>query len=859
MRLFVRVWPAILATVAGGILVPRPSLADLADAPNDFGIVLADPRVDPPPVLARNPVEANATFDRRATRLLKYAGCRPELANPVGSDFLGVFNSAFSTNLETWGFDALAKLAYTGTCGPEAFPGTQAAADRYRAVDEALSQLTIPPGLVEGSSVSLSASGVAFDRNGDLDTGLKELIPILYLFADRIPQSFTHVLDLLQSNAGGPAPLNGAPPYFSFAVDLATGTAVPNGLPPPALGEGGGISLFVPETENHSLLELSNQYLTNQLVNRVAQATQVDNSVVHQAIMGQLTGILETDFFEYNAKPYQHYALYAIENLAQFADDSDVQAMAHTILDYSAAKFAVSSSLLRRAAPYRRLGSHDGNFLTGTQADEQACRFFLYSGELEALATTQNGHRVYAAQSFCDSAVRQVIDTYRVPDVILDLAFTPDLPYIQRFSGGANYYANLYAGVPGGTPVRGTTEIYDNELTFFIAGGGLPEPNGLPILVTGIDVDLGPGFVSSFDPSVPATIGYPVSDEDVGISLPILLMPDDRRDPSQPDDAPIVDRRDFVRIEGTGHQGANLCVAPGFACGKNPTMPAAVTTSNCTPEQPWQFADLPSAPVHTYVAMLCEPAYLVPLNAPQVAPGEQPLLAPYTLGLFEAEPANRFDGFDDFQRQVRANNPKGAALIEEHDGFPTAAQMGEFSYPQPPCAAGANTAQPCYVVTGWSGRYTKTDGTRLDFIIPIEETPNTFANPSPFGSYPVTSPDIALPPTDPTSWDLAEGPVRANHEGVVTVVDPRDGRACVMSMTDPTNPERSGCEATCTPRCSNGFPCVSDDQCSSRACAHGSCVPSRCAPDCRPGAECGSNLDCASEVCVDGRCRTGAP
>jgi hypothetical protein len=844
-----------LGIVSVALLSSRSAHADPPDAPNDFGILLADPTVDPPPVLAHNARQANATFDRRATRFLRFAACRAEPASPMPGDFQGALNSDFSTNLEAWGLDALAKLAYTGECGSDAAPGTQTAAGRFAAVDGVLAGLTIAPGLVEGTSVSQVTSGIDLERRGDLDTGLKELIPVLYLYGARIPRSFQHVLGLVAAAAGGPAPLTGVPPYIAFQINPLTGVATAAGQPPPPISAAAGVSLFVPETENHTLLELSNQYLINQLVNRTASATLVDNSFVHDAVLAVLTGIVSTDFFEYGSKPYQHFALYAVENLADFAGDADVQGAAHAVLDYAAAKFASSSSLLRRAAPYRRRGSKDGNFLMGTQADEQLCRYYLYSGELEAAVTVEDGHRVFAAHSFCASAVREAVGSYRVPDVILDMAFTPNLPYVQTFSGGSSYYAGLYAPIPGTTPVRGTTEIYDNELTFLIAGGGLPQPNGLPLVLTGIDADLGPGIVSTFVPAIQSTIGFAVDDEDVGISLPILLVPDDRRDRSQPDDAPIVDRRELVRIEGTGHHGANLCVAPGFACGKNPTMPGAATAA-CSADNPWQFADLDSSPVHTYVAMLCAPAYVVSLTAPSVAPGEQPMLAPYTIGLFEAAPASRFHGFDDFQRKVRSNNPLGAGLLVEHNGTPTPQQLAAFSFPQPPCPTSPGAAQSCYVVTGWSGRYTKTDGTRFDFEIPVEEAALDFANPSPFGDYPVTSPDIALPPTDPATWDLADGPVQATRTGTFRVTDPRDDRTCTVSITDPAHPVRTGCEVSCQ-RCSDGFPCSRDRDCGSRVCHDGACRAPACSPACGAGASCGSDMDCASQRCEAGRCRGG--
>jgi hypothetical protein len=278
----------------------------------------------------------------------------------------------------------------------------------------------------------------------------------------------------------------------------------------------------------------------------------------------------------------------------------------------------------------------------------------------------------------------------------------------------------------------------------------------------------------------------------------------------------------------------------------------------CSADQPWQFAVLDSRPVHTYVAMLCVPAYVVSLTAPSVAPGEQPMLAPYTIGLFEAEPSSRFRSFADFQRIVMAQNPGGAGLIVEHNAFPDAQQLAAFSFPSPPCPTSSSASTPCYVVTGWSGRYTKTDGTRFDFQIPIEVAALDFANPSPFGDYPVTSPDVPLPPTDPTTWALATGPVTAGP-GVLSVVNPRNDRTCTISFADPAHPVRTGCDVHCGPRCSDGFPCDRDRDCASNVCDEGVCRPSRCAPNCDVGATCGSDLDCASQLCVHGACRGPRP
>jgi len=455
--------------ICGALLTLVTTLrADGPEQPNDRAILLAD-IFDPPPILPNNALDAVETFDRRASKILRYAACRPEEPN---NGYIGVFNTNFGWNpgatggtgffgLESWGRDALAKLAYTGDCP------TTTAADRYRKVDAALSQISIPSDLQLGTTVDrTSYAGFTFERHGELDTGLKELIPIVYMYKEKIPVSYGHLLTVLTQAVARNGPIIGSPPVFIMDI-----------------GDIGHATL--PETENHTLLELSEQYLVNQLFNRESANTcsnlqpgktapiclvvAFDNSQVHDYLMRLLRGILTSDFFEYNSKPYQHYALYAMENLADFAADADVATAAQMVLDFTAAKFAISSSLVRRSSPYRRRGSHDGNLFTGSEADEQLCRFYLFSGQLQAIYKND----AYSAGSGCISAVRDAVGTYHIPYAILEIAITKSVPYFQTISGGPSYYGSMFGhDANGGAPVPGPTEVYDNEESFLIAAGG---------------------------------------------------------------------------------------------------------------------------------------------------------------------------------------------------------------------------------------------------------------------------------------------------------------------------------------------------------------------------------------------------
>ena len=688
---------------------------DPSEAPNDFAILLTTISEGIP----RNAAEASRTFDWRASRILPFAACFSEPALAASDpSYRGVFNSRFSDTLEAWGRDALAKLAYQGDCPNSILPnGTGGnAAQRYHAVDVALSQLQIDLGLQLGTDDHDSVAGIKINRRGDLDTGFKEFIPILYLYQDRIPLSYSHLRDTLARYVAGARPRLDTPPTWHQQLNIG--------------GIDAGLA-DIPETENHSLLELSEQYLINQLVNRDGSA-RWDNSQVHDRLMGMLKGILTSDFHEYNAKPYQHFSLYAVENLTDFAGDDDVAAAAKMVLDFAAAKFAVSSNLLRRNSPYRRRGSHEGHLFTGTYADEQVCRFYLYTGQVQALFSQEG----YAASWGCISAVREIIGTYRPPYAIVDRAINSGTPYLQTFNGDLNYYANLF-----GSSIGGAVEVYDNERSFLIAAGGVPNGSGLPLRLNGLsatarDALVQLGFLNAND-----TVFSP-SDEDVGISLATVLIPYDV--PRAPSDVgvvhPVVDRAQLVRIDGTGHKDFNLCVARSFACGKNPVMPGQPAIDG------WQFTTLPSVPKRTFVAML-----------------SMTTQDGYRVGLFEAQPEDGFLDFADFQAKVRANNPHGTAIFQQE-------QTHNCNF------------------KSWTGEYKRADGAILKFTIRPDENACKAAG---YHQYPITSPNTALPDPNIARWKLASGPMDADKSGVITIVGSLNGSRCHLNITDIHHPQRS--------------------------------------------------------------------
>src|SRR4029077_20728298 len=108
----------------------------------------------------------------------------------------------------------------------------------------------------------------------------------------------------------------------------------------------------------------SSRYLTNQLLLReLKDSGQYDSAFDNGAngmtdwLLSLLQDFLKSDFDEYNSRPYQGFSVMALENLYDFSEDVRVKEAAHLVLDYLSAKFAISSSGLRRSLPFRRLES----------------------------------------------------------------------------------------------------------------------------------------------------------------------------------------------------------------------------------------------------------------------------------------------------------------------------------------------------------------------------------------------------------------------------------------------------------------------------------------------------------------------
>jgi hypothetical protein len=440
--------------------------------------------------------------------------------------------------------------------------------------------------------------GVSCHTSGDYDMTIRGLIPIMYRYDQFLdpnrstspynPNStYNHVLDALLSERGGANNIR--------AHARICGLAVP----------------FVHETENHMLMTETSRYLTNQLLrNRAATYSMgpypgpADNpdwdnnkNGMKKWLLEELQHFLRADFHEYNARPYERLSVMALQNLRDYALDPEVRLAACNVLDYLAAKYAVSSNELRRAAPFHRRDER-GIYtpLYGNYSDEETWRFLFQIGNTDTLLRTRYGHIDPGA---IGTMVVSATSTYSVPDVIADLIVDRAniQPYFQRFH---------HEGV----------EIYAGGPQYLLSAGGI---------------------YNSF---------YLIPEK--SSPLPTTLMPT----------VDGADRMEFIRIDGNPNapDRINTCLAPGFACGLNPVIPADIPTACLSTSGLWTFVNFASASgpcdrnYGLFVAM-----YRVDCTTDackDAAGGAK------TFGFFEVTDTRKpHDSFGAFKAMVLANNP----------------------------------------------------------------------------------------------------------------------------------------------------------------------------------------------------------
>lgn len=342
--------------------------------------------------------------------------------------------------------------------------------------------------------------------------------------------------------------------------------------------------LRVPETENHlmqinSAKFLINQVMLDELANEDARHLPSDQSSVRDWLLDKMQQMLQRDFIEYNAIPYQRYTLGAIMNLADFSKNTAVRDGAKLVLEYYLAKYAVGSSELRRYSPFRRRAEvlqcydqdascDDGNpartvFDLGGGANHAVGIMQFYAGPSRALpakdqdrlvTTNSTGEMLFAATS-----------NYRPQPLTMALTLDKSKAFVERIrlrDGGA--------------------EVISSGPAATITGGGVITDHANSPYFVGITL---PGAVANIAPD---------GESDKGAAWPIVIM-----NPGPTADNMYLLR--FIRINGVrthvvGQGSAysydhNLCIWQGFACGLDLAIPPELAACMAPDSTGWFFLD----------------------------------------------------------------------------------------------------------------------------------------------------------------------------------------------------------------------------------------------------------------------------
>jgi hypothetical protein len=475
-----------------------------------------------------DPIHVNDELRIRALQVAEYVACRKVLGD--------VFRDE-----EAFMEGAIAKLfLYSANLGACVKPDNPVRPLQFR--EEVNSALRFQQ--VKSNSGSSSTNSLC-PRTGEYDVALTGYIKILYQFGSLLDNDVrNHIVNDLLNKRG--AFDEGDLEYCSNPLGA------------------------IPETENHINQIESARYLTNQLLYAASGNSAYDNEAngMNNWMLAHLRQFLVKDFVEYNSKPYQTYTDNSIQNLFDFAKDRRVKMAAHLVLDYIAAKYAVSSNSLRRNAPYRRRPSQYSPLLLDAKADAQNARFTLLTGMtgINRQAPVEN----QLSRGYSEDINMLAGSSYKVPAAVLDLLMTPQ---------HRNFYQRIH---------HDGVEIYASRPDYLITAGGYWM--GSPYTF------LGKGEA-----------------DDEGVTVSTTLMPTDD----------VVKVDDMIRFAGWGGEGLinesndadaksarnriETCVAPDFACGLNPIVPDHYklisgcfvqldsACANQSSSGPWTFIDYASS------------------------------------------------------------------------------------------------------------------------------------------------------------------------------------------------------------------------------------------------------------------------
>lgn len=413
----------------------------------------------------------------------------------------------------------------------------------------------------------------------------------------------------------------------------------------------------IPESENHLLMIESSRYLTNQfmLEHYLQQHPNKAKAVAEQKevedwLLEKMRRIVQYDFEEYNARPYQRYSLNSILNLYDFATHPKMREAAKAVLEMADAKFAAGSNRGRRFSPLQRLAECDGTGENEKQEarklynlaacnDHQISRFMALTGQVQLLPLVIGQqdvrigkHELPAGNS---DLVNTMTSTYRLRPEILEMAvgkkgeWSETTQKLEEVLRESTLQIVHHQGV----------EVYYSTPSFLLSAGGIQTPAKNTVLgVFSNALDKGIAMESVFIP----TAG--------GLTLD-----------------------DLIRFKGTGIQdnrSPNTCVHRNVMCGVNLEIPKHIYTDACKEEVGnWIFINSASCEVHEMKKESKTPQFFLAAwrqPCPQFFMCDDLSLREGNVGLIEVIEAPREgtalirDGqFAVFKSRVMANNNPG--------------------------------------------------------------------------------------------------------------------------------------------------------------------------------------------------------
>lgn len=296
----------------------------------------------------------------------------------------------------------------------------------------------------------------------------------------------------------------------------------------PASDPTGSVSLRIGESENHRLMIESARYLTNRKMLEALNGhdnydkINEQQSRVREWILKKLQEIANSDFREYNARPYTRYSLNAITNLYEYSGDDKIKTASQIVLDLSAAKFSASSNVGRRIVPLRRLATtkvDESLYLMCCGGDNEIVRGMVFTGQTQLIDDNVPAGHV-------PGMIFTAAGTYRWPRQVIEAA-------VAGTPGHGSFAQSI---------VHDGIESYWSTPTFTMSLGGIP---------TGPD--------QSF-------FGINPTPEDHGAAVPTMILPT----------VAGSEAVQVFRIKGSGTEedrSPNLCGYRGFICGTNPDLP----------------------------------------------------------------------------------------------------------------------------------------------------------------------------------------------------------------------------------------------------------------------------------------------